>query len=124
MGRDALARAERDCLELHAALTTAVRRLSAANGSTLDLLAVLERTARTTTPKEHPLMSTPTEADYLREIKDLLRAQISSLSSVALERTSKGTNVSVKVFATDPIEAARLAEQEYDRLFAKYDTGS
>jgi hypothetical protein len=112
-----LVRAERDCTTLYSALTTPVHRLSAAGCRIDDLVTVLDRTATT---KEHP-MSTPTEADYLREIKDLLRAQISSLSSVALERTSKGTNVSVKVFATDPIEAARLAEQEYDRLLGKYE---
>jgi hypothetical protein len=61
--------------------------------------------------------------DYLAQIRDLLRAQISTLSSVQLERTSRGVNVSVKCYATDLAEAARLAEAEYDRLAAKYDAG-
>ena len=61
--------------------------------------------------------------DYLQDIRDLLRAQISTLSSVQLERTSRGVNVSVKCYATDLAEAARLAEAEYDRLASKYDAG-
>jgi hypothetical protein len=59
--------------------------------------------------------------DYLQDIRDLLRAQISTLSSVQLERTSRGVNVSVKCYATDVAEAGRLAEAEYERLSAKYD---
>lgn len=60
--------------------------------------------------------------DYLAEIRDLLRAQIASLSSVQLERTSRGVNVVVKAYSTDVTEAARLAEQEYDRLIDRYKT--
>lgn len=61
------------------------------------------------------------EEQFLEQIRDLLRAQMTSLSSVQLERTSRGTNVSVKCYATDLAEAARQAEQEYKRLLAEFD---
>lgn len=61
---------------------------------------------------------------YLSEIRDLLRAQLSSMSSVQLERTSRGTNVTIKVFSVDALEAAELAEAEFDRLCAKYEPAS
>ena len=62
----------------------------------------------------------PTESDHLGDIRDLIRSQLSSLSSVQLERTSKGVNVVVKSYGPDVLEAARLAEQEFDRLDHKY----
>jgi hypothetical protein len=65
-------------------------------------------------------MSIPIENDYLREMRDMMRSQLSSLSSVVLERTSKGTNVAVKGFGTDLEAVARMVEQEYDRLMGKY----
>ena len=63
------------------------------------------------------------ENTYLEEIRDLMRAQLSSLSSVQLERNSKGTNVTVKGFGTDLVEVAGLVEKEYDRLNQKYNAG-
>jgi hypothetical protein len=60
------------------------------------------------------------EQQFLEQIRDLLRAQMTSLSSVQLERTSRGTNVSIKCYSTDLQAAAKLAEAEYDRLQAKY----
>jgi hypothetical protein len=53
----------------------------------------------------------------------LLRAQLSSLSSVKIERNSHGANVEVKGFGTELQEVARLVEVEYDRLVAKYSAG-
>lgn len=38
-------RAERDCIDLHIALTEAVRRLKTLGGEYADLLVVLERTS-------------------------------------------------------------------------------
>lgn len=67
---------------------------------------------------------TPTDVDYLEQIRDLLRAQLSSLSSVQLERTSRGSNVTVKGFGTDLAAVASLVEAEYDRLNAKYNSPS
>jgi hypothetical protein len=34
--------------------------------------------------------------------------------------TVRGTNVTIKVFSTDALEAARLAELEFDRHCSKY----
>ena len=61
---------------------------------------------------------------YLGEIRDLLRAQLSSMSSVQLERTSRGTNVTIKVFSVDALEAAQVAEAEFDRLCQKYEAAA
>ena len=55
-------------------------------------------------------MTIPNENDYIRDIRDMMRAQLSSLSSVQLERNSKGTNVTIKGFGTDLLEVARLVE--------------
>lgn len=60
------------------------------------------------------------EPNYLEQIRDLLRSSLSSLSSVQLERTSRGVNVTVKSYAPDLTEAAATAEAEYDRLTSKY----
>ena len=67
---------------------------------------------------------TEDQLQLVSDIRDLLRAQVSSLSSVQLERTSRGVNVNVKCYATDLQEASRLAEAEYDRLVSKYEGGA
>ena len=64
---------------------------------------------------------TEDQLQLVSDIRDLLRAQVSSLSSVQLERTSRGVNVTVKSYSTDVVEAAKLAEAEYDRLVSKYE---
>lgn len=42
------------------------------------------------------------------------------MSSVELEQTSKGTRCTVKVYAATVIEAAALAQAQYDSLVARY----
>jgi hypothetical protein len=64
------------------------------------------------------------QPNYLEQIRDLLRSQLSSLSSVQLERTSRGVNVTVKCYATDVQNAGLMAEAEYERLTSKYGDAS
>jgi hypothetical protein len=96
-------------------------RLQADERSFIKALEVLAEYCPDSGQKSPAADSHNEKTDYLQDIRDLLRAQISTLSSVQLERTSRGVNVSVKCYATDLAEAARLAEAEYDRLASKYD---
>ena len=61
------------------------------------------------------------EQQVLEQIRDLLRAQMTSLSSVQLERTSRVTNVSVKAYATDVHEALGWPSSSTNGLLAKFD---
>jgi hypothetical protein len=100
-------------------------RLQADERSFIKSLELVDGSFKNAQVRETETSKAPSSpaTDYLQDIRDLLRAQVSSLSSVQLERTSRGVNVSVKCYATDLVEAGRLAEAEYDRLSAKYEAG-
>lgn len=65
-------------------------------------------------------ISTNPTTGLLGEIRDLLRAQTGSTSSVQIETNSRGTTFSVKAYASTPAEAGAAAQTEYERLRVAY----
>ena len=54
------------------------------------------------------------------QLAALARQDPGPQSSVTIENTSKGVNISVKVYALTPFQAALIAQQIYDQLATEY----
>ena len=68
-----------------------------------------------------PTKFTPTGALQQFEKQTEQQAETST-SSVSLVKNSKGVNIGVKVYDTDPVVAKRVAEKLFDNLDEKYST--